>query len=86
MFHKIFRYFTLNLENILLNIFQASLSDSSDCLKLFVCEVSARPEPEDVSNITEMEQIVRAAFAKDFDEMDATKTTVEFDLASVIGK
>ena len=70
----------------MLNIFQASLSDSSDCLKLFVCEVSARPEPEDVSNITEMEQIVRAAFAKDFDEMDATKTTVEFDLASVIGK
>jgi len=60
---------------------EASLEDSDDCLKKYVCVISSKPQGE-----SNAEHIIRGAFAETLEEMDAAAASVEFDLASVVGR
>ncbi len=63
--------------------FQASLDDSADCLKSYVCQSSALPA--DDPRLGDLEAAVRARFAATLPELDTSSGAVEFHLASVVG-
>ena len=65
-------------ENIFL---EASILDTDDCAKSFVCQLNAKPLEE----LSEFEEVMRNMYAPK-NVIDVTKDTVELDLASMIGR
>ena len=60
---------------------QASIADTDDCSKNFICQLNAQP----LNKLSEFEQLMRNMYAPN-DVIDVTKDTVEFDLAAVMGR
>jgi hypothetical protein len=69
---------TENLAEIFL---EASRKDQYDCAKLLVCELNAKPAQE----MMEDEMIIGSAFGQ-MEAIDVTAPSVEFDLASLVGR
>lgn len=65
-------------ENMFLS---ASVQDTDDCGKSFVCQLNAMP----VSELGEFERVMRGMYGID-DNIDVTQDTVEFDLAALVGR
>ena len=59
----------------------ASVQDTNDCAKSFVCHINAKP----VSELGEFELVMREMYAIG-DNIDFTQDTVEFDLAALVGR
>jgi len=59
----------------------ASRKDQYDCAKSLICELSAKP----IQELKEDERTIRTLFGQ-MDAVDVTATSVEFDLASLIGR
>lgn len=60
---------------------QASIKDTDDCGKSFICQLNAKP----VNELAEFERVMRGTYAVG-DVIDVTQDTVEFDLAAMIGR
>jgi len=69
---------TENLAEIFL---EASRKDQYDCAKLLICELNAKPAQE----LMEDEMIISSAFGQ-MEAIDVTAPSVEFDLASLVGR
>lgn len=61
-------------------ILQASILDSDDCAKNFVCQLNTIP----VDMMTEMEREVYKTFSST--SLDVSQDSVEFDLAAIMGR
>merc|ERR1711935_711204 len=68
----------LALEEVFL---EASRKDQYDCAKLLICELSATPAQQ----LRADEIVISSAFGQ-MDAVDVTAPSVEFDLASLIGR
>jgi len=63
-------------------ILDASLNDAEDCAKKLVCSLNA----QDVNTLQADESAIAALFGKTAGGIDVTATTVEFDLAALMGR
>jgi len=61
---------------------KASQNDADDCLKAYVCQVSARLD----ANLDEFERNLASNFASTVQQIDVFSGAVEFDLASAVGR
>lgn len=60
---------------------QASIDDADDCAKKMVCMVNSKS----VEELSEIEKTIHEMFGQD-DEINVSKSTVEFDLAALVGR
>lgn len=72
---------TFEFEDMSNAILDASLNDGEDCAKKLICSLNAK----DVNTLEADEQILANVFGKTAG-IDLTSTTVEFDLAALMGR
>eukprot|EP00094_Tigriopus_californicus_P005531 TCALIF_05328-PA protein Name:"Protein of unknown function" AED:0.13 eAED:0.13 QI:0/0/0.5/0.5/0/0.5/2/102/185 len=73
--------FGRSVESIEDRFLQASVDDADDCAKKLVCMVNATPE----ESMTAEEKVVAEMFGYQ-DEINVSKSSVEFDLAALVGR